>query len=118
MITLGMNHGLGLYLIPITEHLNIGRELFGLSIAFQVLFAGIGAPIFGALADRYGPGKTTLFGTLLLIISRYWMANIDNTFDLFGLYSFWALVREDFWELHSVLLLEQLQERIDHYMSE
>ena len=69
MITLGMNHGLGLYLIPITEHLNIGRELFGLSIAFQVLFAGIGAPVFGALADKYGPGKTTLLGTLLLIIS-------------------------------------------------
>lgn len=84
MIILGMNHGLGLYLIPITEHLNIGRELFGLSIAFLVLFAGIGAPVFGALADRYGPGKTTLFGTVLLIISRYWMANIDNTFDLFG----------------------------------
>ena len=51
MITLGMNHGMGLYLIPITEHLEIGRELFGLSIAIQVLFAGIGAPIFGALAD-------------------------------------------------------------------
>ena len=63
MITLGMNHGMGLYLIPITEHLEIGRELFGLSIAIQVLFAGIGAPIFGALADRYGPGKTTLLGT-------------------------------------------------------
>ena len=84
MITLGMNHGLGLYLIPITEYLHIGRELFGLSIAFQVLFAGVGAPIFGALSDRYGPGKTTFFATLLLIISRYWMANIDNTFDLFG----------------------------------
>ena len=84
MITLGMNHGLGLYLIPITEYLHIGRELFGLSIAFQVLFAGVGAPIFGALSDRYGPGKTTFLATLLLIISRYWMANIDNTFDLFG----------------------------------
>ena len=84
MITLGMNHGLGLYLIPITEYLHIGRELFGLSIAFQVLFAGVGAPIFGALSDRYGPGKTTFFATLLLIISRYCMANIDNTFDLFG----------------------------------
>ena len=84
MITLGMNHGLGLYLVPITKHLNIGRELFGLSIALQVLFAGIGAPIFGGLADKYGPGKTTLFGTIILIISRYWMANINNTFDLFG----------------------------------
>tara|TARA_B100000579_G_scaffold220226_1_gene180084 strand:- start:445 stop:1668 length:1224 start_codon:yes stop_codon:yes gene_type:complete len=84
MITLGMNHGLGLYLVPITKHLNIGRELFGLSIALQVLFAGIGAPIFGGLADKYGPGKTTLFGTVILIISRYWMANINNTFDLFG----------------------------------
>ena len=84
MITLGMNHGLGLYLIPITRHLTIGRELFGLAIAFQVLFAGISAPIFGALSDKYGPGKATLLGTLLLIISRYWMANIDNTFDLFG----------------------------------
>ena len=90
MITLGMNHGLGLYLIPITEHLEIGRELFGLSIAIQVLFAGIGAPIFGALADRYGPGKTTLLGTLILIVSRYWLANIDNTIDLFGSLFLWG----------------------------
>ena len=90
MITLGMNHGMGLYLIPITEHLEIGRELFGLSIAIQVLFAGIGAPIFGALADRYGPGKTTLLGTLILIVSRYWLANIDNTIDLFGSLFLWG----------------------------
>ena len=90
MITLGMNHGMGLYLIPITEHLEIGRELFGLSIAIQVLFAGIGAPIFGALADRYGPGKTTLLGTLILIVSRYWLADIDNTIDLFGSLFLWG----------------------------
>ncbi len=90
MITLGMNHGMGLYLIPITEHLEIGRELFGLSIAIQVLFAGIGAPIFGALADRYGPGKITLLGTLILIVSRYWLANIDNTIDLFGSLFLWG----------------------------
>lgn len=90
MITLGMNHGMGLYLIPITEHLEIGRGLFGLSIAIQVLFAGIGAPIFGALADRYGPGKTTLLGTLILIVSRYWLANIDNTIDLFGSLFLWG----------------------------
>ena len=47
---------MGLYLIPITEHLEIGRELFGLSIAIQVLFAGIGAFFFGALVTAVRRG--------------------------------------------------------------
>ena len=84
MITFGMTHSLGLYLIPISNHLNVGRELFSLAMALQVLFVGIAAPIFGGFADRFSPAKSTSVGILILVLSRFWMANIDSQFDLIG----------------------------------
>ena len=84
MITFGMTHSLGLYLIPISNQLNAGRELFSLAMALQVLFVGIAAPIFGGFADRFSPAKATTVGILILVLSRFWMANIDSPFDLIG----------------------------------
>ena len=84
MVTFGMSHSLGLYLIPISEHLNVGRELFSLAIALQVLFIGLAAPIFGGFADRFSPAKATSVGILILVLSRFWMANINSPLDLIG----------------------------------
>lgn len=83
-ITLGLNHSNGLYLIPISEKLNTGRELFSLAGAFGILFTGIAAPVFGGLADKYGPGKTLLILALLQSLSWAWLSTIESTFDLFG----------------------------------
>ena len=83
-ITLGLNHSNGLYLIPISEKLNTGRELFSLAGAFGILFSGIAAPVFGGMADKYGPGKTILVLALLQSLSWAWLSNMESTFDLFG----------------------------------
>ena len=84
LIERGGNFSLGLFLIPISDHLNLGREVFSFGIALQVLLSGLGVPIFGGLADRYGPAKALAAGVTLQIISQYWLANVSNSFDLVG----------------------------------
>ena len=57
LISFGIRHSSGLYLIPISNQLGSGREIFGLAIAIQFLMIGFGSPIFGAIADKYGSDK-------------------------------------------------------------
>ena len=83
-ITLGLNHSNGLFLLPITNELNSGRELFSLAGALGILFSGIGAPFFGGLSDKYGAGRTIFILGILQILSWIWVGNINSEFDLFG----------------------------------
>ena len=68
LISRGMHNSWGLFLIPLTDHLNVGREIYSIGISLNVLFSGLGAPLFGALADKYGPGKSILLGNSSLVI--------------------------------------------------
>ena len=43
LISFGVRHSSGLYLIPISEHIQTGREVFGFAIAIQFLMIGIGS---------------------------------------------------------------------------
>ena len=53
ILTLGMGlrHGFGLFLQPITGDLHWSRETFALAIAVQNLVWGVTSPIAGMLAD-------------------------------------------------------------------
>ena len=84
LISFGLRHSFGLYLLPISNYLNTGREVFSFGAALQVLMIGIGSPIFGALSDKYGSGRSSLLGILLVILGLYWMVNVENSFDLIG----------------------------------
>ncbi len=61
-IGMGLRQIMGLYLKPITEHLNIGRETFSFAIALANLVWGAAAPFIGAAADKLGAGKVLIFG--------------------------------------------------------
>jgi MFS family permease len=55
--------------------LSWGRDVFGLAIAIQNLLWGIGQPIAGAIADRFGAVRVLSAGALLyaaglIIMSR------------------------------------------------
>ena len=63
IITMGIRQGFGLFLLPITEALGTGREVFSLSMALQNLIWGIASPIAGGFADKYGSAKVALVGT-------------------------------------------------------
>ena len=62
LVSFGIRHSSGLYLIPISDHIQTGREVFGFAIAIQFLMIGIGSPIFGAIADKYGSSMNIITG--------------------------------------------------------
>ena len=84
LISFGIRHSFGLYLLPISNYLGTGREVFGFAAALQVLMIGVGSPIFGAISDKYGSGKAALLGIILVIIGLAWMVNVQTSFDIIG----------------------------------
>ncbi len=52
-IGMGIRQSFGIFLKPITEDLQLGRETFSLAIAIQNIIFGL--PLAGILADRLGP---------------------------------------------------------------
>ena len=63
-LTFGLRQSFGLYLPPISLELDAGRETFALGMGLMNLFWGLGSPIAGAVADRYGAGRVTVLGGL------------------------------------------------------
>ena len=91
LISFGIRHSFGLYLLPITNYLNTGREIFGFAAALQVLMIGIGSPLFGALSDKFGSGKASFLGITLVILGLAWMANVQTSFDIIGAQALYGL---------------------------
>ena len=61
-ISVGIRHGFGLFLQPMSIDHAWGREIFGFAIALQNLVWGATQPFTGMFADRYGAGRTALIG--------------------------------------------------------
>lgn len=61
-LALGFRQSLGLFLTPITLEHGIGRESFALAMGLMNLAWGLGAPIAGAIADRFGAGRVAAAG--------------------------------------------------------
>lgn len=55
MIGFGIRSAFGLFLEPMTVTHGWDRSTFGLAMAIQNLLWGIGVPVAGMVADRYGP---------------------------------------------------------------
>lgn len=64
-INFGPRSSMGFYLTPITGERGWSRETFALAMAWQNLLWGVGAMVFGALADRFGTAKTLALGAVL-----------------------------------------------------
>ncbi len=79
LISFGIRHSSGLYLIPISDHIQTGREVFGFAIAIQFLMIGIGSPIFGAIADKYGSSIAGLYGAIFFLIGLYMMSLVEGS---------------------------------------
>jgi predicted MFS family arabinose efflux permease len=56
---------MGLFLAPMTDAHGWSRETFALAIAVQNIMWGLGQPIAGAIADRYGAGRVLAAGGVL-----------------------------------------------------
>lgn len=58
----------GLFQIPIAEEFGWLRAEFSLAIAIQNLAWGIGQPIFGAIAEKFGDRRAIMLGVALYVI--------------------------------------------------
>jgi MFS family permease len=64
-IALGIRHGFGLFLQPMSVENGWGREVFAFAIAAQNLIWGAVQPLTGMLADRFGTARTVVGGAAL-----------------------------------------------------
>jgi MFS family permease len=65
MIGFAIRASFGMFQIPIAAEFGWARADFSLAIAVQNLAWGIGQPIFGALAERFGDRRAIVLGALM-----------------------------------------------------
>ncbi|MBL0419481.1 MFS transporter [Ramlibacter sp. AW1] len=63
-LSMGIRHGFGLWLLPITQAQGWTRETFSFAIAIQNLVWGISGIFAGIVADRFGAFRVILTGSL------------------------------------------------------
>lgn len=77
-LAMGVRHGFGFWLQPISQQHGWTRETFSLAMALQNLMWGVFGPFSGMAADRYGAARVVFFGALLYMAGLLWMAMVDN----------------------------------------
>jgi len=65
LIAFGIRSSYGLFNQPISAANGWGREVFAFSLALQNLIWGLGLPVAGMLADRFGPVRVLAIGGIL-----------------------------------------------------
>jgi MFS family permease len=68
MITTGARQSLGLYVAPLNRSTGLGLVDISLALAVGQFVWGASQPLFGAIADRYGPVHVIVVGALLLAV--------------------------------------------------
>src|SRR6476659_1874186 len=75
LLGFGPRSSLGFFIQPMSREFSWGRDVFGLALALQNLLWGLGKPIAGAIADRFGLLRVMVIGALLyaggLLMMRY-----------------------------------------------
>ena len=83
LIALGIRHGFGLFLQPMSSDLGWGREVFSIAIAMQNIVWGLAQPFSGMLADRFGAGRVVLAGALLYAAGLWLMSASGSPGELY-----------------------------------
>jgi predicted MFS family arabinose efflux permease len=78
LLGFGVRANFGLFLAPMSADLGWGREVFALAMAIQNLVWGVGLPIAGMLADRFGTARVLAIGGLFYAVGIYGMAQASS----------------------------------------
>jgi MFS family permease len=75
LLSFGPRSSLGFFVQPMGREFAWGRDVFGLALAVQNLLWGLGQPVAGAIADRFGVLRVMCVGAVLyaggLLMMRY-----------------------------------------------
>ena len=75
LLSFGPRSSVGFFIKPMGQEFAWGRDVFSLAIALQNLLWGLGQPLAGAIADRFGLLRVMIVGALLyaggLVLMRY-----------------------------------------------
>jgi MFS family permease len=74
LVTFGLRSSFGLFTGPMSMAHGWSRDVFALAMAIQNLAWGLGQPLGGALADRFGPARVLAGGGLLYTLGLALMA--------------------------------------------
>lgn len=73
-LAVGIRHGFGLFLQPMSLDNGWGREVFAFALAVQNLVWGAAQPVTGMIADRFGAARAVLGGAVLYVAGLMIMA--------------------------------------------
>jgi MFS family permease len=75
LLSFGPRSSVGFFIQPMSREFAWGRDVFGLALALQNLLWGLGQPVAGAIADRFGVLRVMCGGAVLyaggLLLMRY-----------------------------------------------
>lgn len=74
-LSMGIRHGFGLWLLPVTQSQGWSRETFAFAIAIQNLAWGVSGIFAGMAADRFGAFRVIVAGTVLYALGLLGMAS-------------------------------------------
>ncbi len=77
-LSMGIRHGFGLWLQPITMDRGWTRETFALAIAVQNIVWGLAGPLAGMAADRWGAFRVLIIGGVLYALGLLGMAQASS----------------------------------------
>ena len=81
-MTMGVRHGMGLFLTPMTTELHLSREAYSFAIALQNLAWGFFTPILGGIADRYGAARVMVTSLVIYALGLWGMSVSTDSLSL------------------------------------
>ncbi|MGB2064685.1 MAG: MFS transporter [Marinomonas gallaica] len=69
--SLGIRQSFGIFMTPISDYFQTGREFFSFAIALQNLLFGMFQPFVGMAADRWGPKRIIILGAISYALGLY-----------------------------------------------
>ena len=81
-LSMGLRHGFGLFLQPMTTDLGLTRQNFAFALGIQNLLWGLAQPLVGMIADRFGAGRVVVFGAISYVLGLIFMSYAESAFGL------------------------------------
>ena len=75
IMIMGVRQALGLFLDPISQFMNSGKEFFSFAIGFQAMMWGLVTFFLGIVLDKFGPKKVLAFGIICFALGIFLMSN-------------------------------------------